>query len=546
MRPITTIVSAVWICHALPAIGQAPPAPPMEMSAEQWREDLRFMATELRARHANLYHDISKAEFDSEIARLEARIPTLKRNQIIVEMMRIAARVGDGHTRIEPRKDPAFAFPSLPMKLYLFDDGLFVRAADAGRGNLVGARVEAIGGVPVSEAIARVSKLASRENLSGPKLYAPLYLAMPDILQALGLSNDNRSAMLTLVNGKRRWTVTVLAGAIDPPWPPDTDISLVTPVGWKDANLAPPPMWLQAPLNLHRLINLPDRKALYVQLNMVADVKDETLSQFGERILATATASNPESIVLDLRLNTGGNGELRHGFVNSLIKAEDSDTRLFVLTARGTFSASQFILDDLDRLTGAVFIGEPASSRPTGYGDAFRSTMPNSGINVRTSVKYWQSGQDMRDYTSIDVAAPLTFADYAAGRDPALEAALNYRTPTSFNDIAVRAATEAGANGVAKAADALLADPLLRYADRERMLMRAVLALIRADRKADAVTLGKLAAGKFPKNGDLATVLAMAAESAGNKPLAKASAEAALAIDRNNRQAATVLRNVSP
>ena len=546
MRLFSLIVAALaplLFPSAVPAQASAG-APPPQLTAEQWREDLRFMAAEMRNRHANLYHQVSKSDFDAAVARLDARIPQLKRNQIIVEMMRIAALIGDGHTRIEPRKDPAFGFPSLPVKLYSFDDGLFVRAAAPSNQALVGARIEAIGGVPIAEAIARATTLVSRENMMAPRLYVPLYLAMPDILNALGLSNDTRGASLTLSKGTRKWTAPLDAAGVDPVWPPDTDISLVTPPGWTDARAGPVPVWLQAPLDYHRLIEMPDRKALYAQLNMVTDIKDQTLTQFGERIGRKAADTNPAAIILDLRLNQGGNGELRHGFVKHLIKAEDADTRLFVLTARGTFSASQFILDDLDRLTDAVFIGEPASSRPTGYGDAFRSAMPNSGINVRTSIKYWQSGQDMRDWTPIDVAAPLTFADYAAGRDSALEAALGYRPPASFNDVAVEAARTGGSASVLKAGDALLADPVLRYADRERMLIRAVMALSRSERKAEAVALGRMATAKFPRNGDVATALALVAEAAGDTVQAKAAAEAALVIDRNNRQAATVLRNV--
>jgi len=517
---------------------------PKALTAEQWREDLRFVAKELRTRHANLYHEVSKAELDAAIASLDARIPQMKRNQIIVEMMRIVAMVGDGHTRIDPRKDAAFAFPSLPLKLYLFEDGLFVRAAAPGHDGLVAARVEAIGGVPVAEAIARAAKLASRENISGPKLYVPIYLAMPDILQAIGLSDDTRAASLTLRKGSLSWTQSLAAAGVDPVWPPDTDISLVTPKGWADAHAGPPPMWLAAPLDLYRLIELPEKNAIYVQLNMVTDLKDENLTQFGERILKRAVATNPKAIILDLRLNTGGDGELRNGFIKSMIRAEDVDTKLFVLTARGTFSASQFLLDDLDRLTSAIFIGEPASSRPTGYGDAFRAAMPNSGVNIRTSIKYWQSGQDMRDSTSVDIAAPLTFADYAAGRDPALEAALAFQPQPHFAVTVVTAAKASGTVGVEKAANAMLADPKLRYADRERLIVIAQSNLYRAGMHVEGIALGKLAQVRFPRNGDIPTVMALSAEAAGDKAQARASAEAALAIDPNNRQAATVLRNL--
>lgn len=207
------------------------------------------MVAELERRHKHLYHEVSREKFAAAVADLDARIPSLQRNEIIVGMMRIAAMVGDGHTRIEPLKDLKFGFPSLPLKLYLFEDGLYVRSAKPEHAALVGAKIEAIGGVPVGEAIRRAAEIASSENEIGPKLYVPIFLAMPDILHALKLSPRRDAAVLRLHKNGRRWTATIPAGQIDPVWPPDTDISLVTPEGWVDGRTAPLPIYLQAPLD---------------------------------------------------------------------------------------------------------------------------------------------------------------------------------------------------------------------------------------------------------------------------------------------------------
>ena len=86
-------------------------SPPV-LTASQWRDDLKFIAAELQKRHANLYHHVSRGDFERAVAALDRQIPNLPRNRIIVGMMRIAAMVGDGHTRVEPRKDPAFGFAS--------------------------------------------------------------------------------------------------------------------------------------------------------------------------------------------------------------------------------------------------------------------------------------------------------------------------------------------------------------------------------------------------------------------------------------------------
>jgi len=539
--------SATW-AQAEPSTSAAiAPAPaPAVLTAEQWRADLAFMAAEMERRHANLYHEISRERFAAAVADLDSRIPRLQRNEIIVGMMRLAAMVGDGHSNVSPLKDSKFAFPSLPLKLYLFEDGIFIRAVAPGQEALLGARVEAVGGVTAEEAIRRVGEISPRDNVITPRLYAPVFLAMPDILQALGISPRRDSATLTLSKGKKKWTVTVPAGAVDPNWPADTDISLVTPAGWLDARTAQPPMWLQDPLNYHRLIALPEEKALYVQLNMVADIENESLTQLGEKILAAAQAANPRAIILDLRLNRGGNGNLRTGLIRSLIKAEDEDTHLFVLTWRGTFSASQFILDDLDRLTKAVFIGEPASSKPSSFGDSYRIVLPNSGITVRVAIYWWQNGQNMRPWTGVDVAAPLSLADYAAGRDPALESALRWQPRPPLGEMLTAAGKEGGMPAIDRTLAGWEADAANRYVDLESQLAEAGQSLGWAKKYDEAIGLLELASRRFPRSSNIANVLAYVADWAGRHELALREGRRALELEPNHRLARSLVDRLSP
>ncbi|HEY8195922.1 MAG TPA: hypothetical protein VIG04_03000, partial [Gemmatimonadales bacterium] len=110
-----------------------------------WREDLRYMAAEMAKRHKNLYHTVSRARFDSAVTSLDRRIPSLARHQVIVELARIVGLVGDGHTNVAPTRDPKIGFRTLPVRLYLFKDGLFVRAARRAQASLAGARVVQIG-----------------------------------------------------------------------------------------------------------------------------------------------------------------------------------------------------------------------------------------------------------------------------------------------------------------------------------------------------------------------------------------------------------------
>ena len=549
IRSSRALLALLCLAFARPASAQsatasaASPAPAPMPTAEQWRADLRVMAQEMERRHKNLYHTVRRDRFAAAVADLDARIPTLERNQIIVGMMRLAAMVGDGHTNVSPLKDTKFGFPSLPLKLYLFDDGLYVRAAAPVHAKLVGARVTAIGHVPVDEAIRRATEISPRDNDITPTMYVPVYLGMPDILHALGLAPSRDAAVLTLVKDGRSSTVTIPAGAVEPSWPADTDISLVTPAGWVDARTMPqPPLWLQAPLDYHRLVDLPGQKALYAQLNMVTDVEGQTLGEFGQRIRARAEATNPRAVIFDVRLNRGGNMDLRFRLVRELIKAEDEDTRLFVLTWRGAFSATQALLDDLSRYSDAILVGEPASSKPNSFGDSYRITLPNSEITVRTSIRWHQIDDGDDPWTPVDVATPLAFADYTAGRDPALDAALRYMPRPSLEQQIIDAARSGGAAEVGKALTSFLADRSNRYADVEGQLLAASERLVGDEkRNEEALYVAQHTTERFPRSADAWSVLAHVGEATSRFDVARTAAARTLELDPNNRWARSLM-----
>ena len=113
--------------------------PPDEASA--WREDLHFMASEMERTHKSLYHAISREQFASAVAALDERIPELERHEVIVELAKIVASVGDGHTNIYPTRDAKIGFHTLPLAFTFFGDELYIRAAPESQRSLVGARV---------------------------------------------------------------------------------------------------------------------------------------------------------------------------------------------------------------------------------------------------------------------------------------------------------------------------------------------------------------------------------------------------------------------
>jgi hypothetical protein len=396
-----------------------------QMHSDAWRADLRFLAEELPRRHANLFHTMTRDQFEAAVAALDARIPSLAQHQVVAELMRLVALIGDGHSYVdlgEPGEAKA-GFRIYPLRLYLFSDGLFVRQAARSLAEAAGARVLAIGDTPVARAYERVSEVVSRDNASWVRYVAPKLMAVPEVLHGLGVIADMERATITVERDGERSTIELRPLASE------------AGVEWVDAAAAadaPVPLWLRDQQNNFWFEYLDDYEALYVQYNAVRDKPDETLAAFFGRVFDFADTHAVGRFVLDLRHNHGGNGYLNQPIVHGLIRHEQINQpgRLFTIVGRETFSAAMMLTVDLEKHTRTLFVGEPTGASPNMYGDNVPIALPNSGLVVKASALHWvySEPRDARPWLAPDIPAALSSADYRARRDPALEAILP-RTP---------------------------------------------------------------------------------------------------------------------
>lgn len=515
---------------------------------DKWREDLRFMAEEMPKDHKNLFHTVTRGQFESSVKKLDERIPSLARHQIIVEMARIVAMVGDGHTNIAPTRDPKIGFRTYPVKLYLFKDGLYVRAAASEYSDLVGGRVVKIGKAPVAKAYDSVREIIGRDNEMDVKFLAPFLLAMPEVLHALGLIEDMESApFLVESRGQQRVARLRPAGPAEM-MAPDTDVSWLSKANWVDARDGAPrpvPPWLKDPQNKFWFEYLSDARAVYVQFNQVGNKEDETVEVFAKRLFDFVEAKPVERLVLDLRLNRGGNGGLSRPLLLGIIKSQkvDQKDRLFTIVGRSTWSAAQMLVNELEKYTNTVFVGEPTGGKVNAYGDSRRITLPNSGITVRVSTLWWQGDErDRRQWTAPHVAAELTFEDYRTNNDPALNAALNHVPTKSFPELLKEAVS---ANDFKLAAGwyrQWRADPANAYVDVENQVNGLGYELMAAKRLDQAIAVFRLNVAAFPQSANAHDSLGEAYLTKGDKEAAIGSYEKALELNPNQRSAVEALK----
>lgn len=405
-----------------------PAVMPETTRADAWKIDLDYLTKRVEETHYAPWRNISRDEWNREIARIETAAPTMKDYEIIVALMQLVVRLGDGHSATRVPHDGKLAFHTLPLRFYEFKDGLFVREADPAYAKLVGKRVVRIGTTPVREALDKVATTAQRDNQQQVKWMTPVILPCVEILNTLGIAKSLDAVDVTVTDPKgKEITMTVRAGPI----PAMQHGIRQSPQGWMDmaANTTTPPLWRKSPENIFTADYLDDAKVVYANFRMVADAHDETLAQFGDRVIQLAQAKPARALVIDVRLNNGGNNFLGRAFFEDILKSEfNAPGRLFVITGRETFSACQNFCNWLDRNTSAMFVGEPTGSRPNFIGEGNEIVLPYSGLVVNASSRLWQDSvsEDMRVWIAPDLGAEMTSDDYRNNRDPAFDAILEY------------------------------------------------------------------------------------------------------------------------
>jgi len=385
--------------------------------------DVRALVEHLEAVHPAPFHDVGERELRSADDELAARAESLEPDELLVELMRLAALPGarDGHGGIFPL-DPAHARPLrlYPLRLYRFPEGFHV-VGEVGERSLVGARVVAIEGEPVEAVAARLRPLVPADNAWSARARVAQWLVVAEILHGAGVADTAERATFEVeVDGARR----------------EVELEPVPARRWADAF---PDLFVQhVPQGLPRRAepadlakrNEPSWTALLGGGRVAYAAYNVTLgdtSAPAEQLLELAARPAVERVVLDLRHNPGGDVYTYAPLLDALQAPEiDRPGRLYVLVSRATFSAAQILCSELERTTSAVFVGEPTGGSPNLYGDPRPRALPVSGWNVHAASVYWERSEpgDERPTLEPDIRVPLTAAAYFAGRDPVLERVL--------------------------------------------------------------------------------------------------------------------------
>ncbi len=391
--------------------GDAPPlvdtSVRLTLSKAAWREDLQYLAKEIPRRHKNAFHTVTREQFERAVAELDARIPNLDDTQIALNLSRIAAMIGDGHTRVNWH----WSYARVPLGFFWFGNELRVtRAAEAYRGAL-GARVVRIGRASIAEFNEKARPFVHQgENQWYAWSESAGFLEYPAFLHAAGVSTDAVRARYTLEDERGKRMIVELQ-----PLAPEARIV------WLDA-AAKPPLYRQRLNEPLWYTYLPESQTVY--FNFKSYPSRTAFKNFSQELFAFIDKNPFKRLVVDLRQNGGGDFTRGREYIINEIKKRDAINRrgrLYVVIGRWTYSAGMANAADFRKETNAILVGEPTGGRPNGYQENREFMLPNSHLKVWVSTEFYKFSEQETPGLMPDHRIDPDWPSYRQGRDPVME-----------------------------------------------------------------------------------------------------------------------------
>jgi tetratricopeptide (TPR) repeat protein len=503
------ITGLVWM---FPASSQQHPSSPIthtalkKISTADWQADLKFLQQTVHKDYSFLFKNITQKDFDAAVDKLYQSMPALQEHERQAGIARLVASFKYGHTDIGWRESPV-KFHVAPVNFYWFSDGLYVEGADKKYASIIGAKLLKVENMDIEKVLAAIKPLVPAENEQYFKGYGLDHLCSPEALHAQHISKELKKTVgyTFQKDGK---IMDVSMEAVDAFRFP-RKYGFVSPgTDWLSVRIqTDTPLYLKNLERIYYYQYLPETKTVYVRHSQVLDDPQESIAAFYKNVFAFIDKNEVEKLVLDVRLNGGGNNYKIKPIVTGIIenKKINQPGKLFVIIGRKTFSACQNLVNELSNYTQALFVGEPTAENINFYGDNRRVELPKTGIPVFLSFAWWQDKPQWENapWLAPQLAVEMSFDEYRTNQDPALEACLNFSDKEVVLDpmAYLRELFEAGKlNEVEASAKKMAADSKYKYVNFEQMFNQAGYNLMNSNQMESALYVFELNSKLYPRS----------------------------------------------
>ncbi len=402
-------VIAAFILHGYVLFPYPAPFPhPGNSFGDRAQQDIRYLGTEMVRLHDNAYHTTSEEKFWEEIDQIESLAPGLSDGEFALELMRMVALVGDGHTAfVSPGK---LSFQKLPMDVDWYADGLYIRRIYENYPQAVGAKILKFGDLSVEEVYQSALPYITHENDAWARVKSPNVLVSVDYLTKIGAAVPGEPVLLTLSDQEQ--------GIFEVNVEPLTSGKYVKYLSVEQEL----PYYQSKPNKAFWFEYHPNSRTMYFRY--AACVFPLRFRSTVNQMWKVVDEQPVERFVIDLRGNGGGNAfQFLEFFMPGLKEREEINQagRLFVLVDQGSFSGGSEAAFTLKLETPAIFVGSPTGGMPNEYGEVRNFTLPNSRARISYSTNYFEVYPGLTTNLIPDQMIAPTGLQAFQGVDPVLE-----------------------------------------------------------------------------------------------------------------------------
>jgi hypothetical protein len=347
------------------------------------REDLQVLMTTLENNHPDLYSVNKEKDFKALYEEILVSAPQMEDIECYFAVRELVAQVGDSHTMVGFPKDIAASLHALPIQIAYVNNAWRLIVVEKNQEPMQGSKMLSLNGVSIEQMMEREEPLVGYDNQVWFNQNVSQLLNVAEFYTYVGIT-ENPSDPITLTIDHRTCQ-NVSSSSITP-------ISITEFFQKEFVTLYDNPSSTGSVRVYYRTKFLDTQEdMLFIQYNGCASDPAFPIDAFIEETLALLVSSKkPAKIIVDLRYNGGGDLSLAEPMIDGLATYQRAQGfTLDVLIGERTFSSALMNEVQLKQRSNATLVGTPTGGSVNHYGEVKTFTLPDSGIPVRYSTKFF-------------------------------------------------------------------------------------------------------------------------------------------------------------
>jgi len=404
-----------------------------ETRIEAWHQDLKYLKNDY-LKVDRSFNVNTKKRFISAIDNIDNNLDSLTDNQILVRIINTVALANNAHSNVKYNY-----LPKIGIRASWFKEGLFITKTSYSKRHHLGKRISKVNDLTIDKIVTEFSDYIPGNNYNKQNSI-PNLIICPDFWNGINRRYSSKQLIFEMIDSLGQIEAdtfgieAIKSTLINLYWTNKPDSIYIKYKKSFDSL----PLYLSSP-NKSAICKKLDNELIYIQLNSSTN-KGIKLSEFSKHLNVLLDSNNFKNIVLDIRLNSGGDYNLTKNIEKLLLQEVlENHGHLFLISGNQTASAAINLSASLksNLKNNITIVGEPIGDNLIFWAEPKIFMLPNSELQISASTyqhdlktggfvpfkTYW--GNLFCNFNSngldIDIPVEISINDYIAYKDPVMK-----------------------------------------------------------------------------------------------------------------------------